>query len=256
MAPIDPIGQDTYKGLSVPLYGESVIRQQNSSAAPLTLMHSSDTPTAAFIMGIDYKDLDANPTSVLTDLAMFNIDAAGGYNVLSGTTVIYSLNTSGFYKGTSKIVNTSGHITNYNVRQVVAMTTGANYSPVSSQSGTLFTWGINDATSAMILLPKNPPAGTWFEFYFSSQDEAKDVEINCTANSSAVIVLPGMTSAASTCDCITPATTVFHTQIRMTAISSVVWFAWPSVGYAPAVATTEMQINNLSAGHWTTGSTA
>ena len=49
---IDPIGQDTYKGLGVPLHGDSVIRQQNSSNAIVTLMHSTAN-TGRFLMGID-----------------------------------------------------------------------------------------------------------------------------------------------------------------------------------------------------------
>ena len=251
----DPIGQNSYKGLAVPLYGESVIQQQNSSNVALTLMHSTAN-TGRLLMGLDYKELDVDPTSVLTDLAVFDIDTDGGYRVISGTTMVFELDSSGLYVGTSQIITSSGEIPNYFVKPVVAVTTGADYSPVSSQSGHIFNVGINDGTAASILLPKNPPAGTWFEFYASSQDAANDYKISCIANSSAKIIMPGVTSAASTCDCITPVSTMFKTYIRLVALSSVRWFAWPSIGYVPAAATTEMQILNLGAGHWTTGSTA
>ena len=251
----DPIGQNSYKGLAVPLFGESVIQQQNSSNVALTLMHST-LNTGRFLMGLDYKELDVDPTSVLTDLAVFDIDTDGGYRTVSGTTMKYELDSSGLFKGTTKIITSSGEIPNYFLKPVVDVTTGADYSPVSSQSGHIFNCGINDGTSQQILLPKNPPAGTWYEFYVSSQDETEDFSISCTANSSAKIILPGMTSVASTCDCITPVSSIYKSYIRLVALSSIRWFAWPSVGYATADVTTGMEIENLSAGHWTTGSTA
>ncbi len=103
----DPIGRDTYKGLGVPLYGESVIRQQNSSNAIVTLMHSTAN-TGRLLMGIDYKTEGDMASSLLTDLAVCDIDADGGFRAISGTTVVMELNSSGLYAGTNKIIDTSG----------------------------------------------------------------------------------------------------------------------------------------------------
>jgi len=251
----DPIGQDTYKGLAVPLYGESVIRQENSSVAALTIMHSTAN-SGRLLMGLDNKDIESDArSSVVTDLIVFDIDAEGGFRSVSGTTLKFEMNTSGLEKNTTVLINTSGHLANYVTQPVVAMTTGANYSPVSSQSGTLFTWGENDTSSGMVLLPKNPIPGTWFDFYMTSQDEAGDVRINCTANSSAKIFLPGLTSLVSSGDCIEPCSSIFSVFIKMTALSSVKWLARPSVGYVTA-GSTDHKAAEVNCGHWTTGTTA
>lgn len=254
---INPIGQDTYKGLSVPLYGESVIRQNNSSNAALTLMHSTAN-TGRFLMGLDYKNLGSDiASSVLTDLAVFDIDADGGFRCVSGTTVNYELNTTGLLAATSKVITSSGEVTNYNLKTVVAMTTGADYSPVSSQSGTIFqSLGDGNGTSMAVLLPKNPPAGTFYEFFISSQDGTGDFVISCTANSSAKLILPGATSVASTVKAIQPGTTLCNHYIRLVALSSVRWFCWPSFGTRTPTATTEHQLTDLNLGHWTSASTA
>ena len=103
----DPIGQNSYDGLCVPLFGESVIRQQNSSNAILTLMHSTAN-TGRLLMGMDYKDLDFDPSSLLTNLAVFDINAEGSYQLVSGTTVGVRLNTSGLFDSTdNKIIGSS-----------------------------------------------------------------------------------------------------------------------------------------------------
>ena len=74
----DPIGQNTYKGLGVPLYGESVIRQKNSSNAILILMHSTHN-TGRLMMGMHNKGGAirnfVDGTSHITDLAVWDIDA-------------------------------------------------------------------------------------------------------------------------------------------------------------------------------------
>ena len=248
---IDPIGRDTYAGLAVSLLGDSVIRQQNSSNAILTLMHTADN-TGNFISVMDYK-IDVQGSSILTDHVLLDIDADGGLRSMSGTTVLMELDSSGLYDGSTQLINSSGEII---IRQpVVAMTTGANYSPTTEQSGTLFTAGGNDGTSQLVLLPKNPSAGTWFDFYVSSQDETGDFQINTTADSSAKIHLPGMTSAVSSGDAIEPLTTEQHNFVRMTAMSSILWVAHTVGGYAGA-ATTDFKLKELSAGHWGAATTA
>ena len=249
----DPIGQNSYAGLAVPLYGEAVIRQINSSNAILTLMHSSPN-TGRLLMGLDYKELNADPSSLLTDLATFDIDAEGGLRMLSGTTVLMELNSSGLFDGSTQILNTAGDII---IRQpVVAMTTGANYSPTTAQSGTLFTAGTNNGTSQLVILPDAPTAGVWFDFYVSSQAETGEFVIATTGSDpTAKISLPGFTSAVSTGKNIQPLTTEGHNFVRMTAVSSILWMAHSVAGYAGA-ATTDFQLTELSAGHWGAASTA
>ena len=250
---IDPIGQGTYKGLAVPLYGESVIRQQNSSNTILTLMHSTAN-AGRLLMGIDYKDIENDdPSSLLTDLAVFDIDADGGYRVISGTTVKMEFNTSGIYAGTNRILDTSGGMLNR--RPVVEMTTGANYSPTTAQSGTLFIAGVSDATSQRVLLPANPTHGVWFDFFVSSQDAFGDFALNTTADSSAALHMPGVTSAVSTASALSPLTTLGSHYARVTAISSVIWNVQCAPGYGAAV-TSNFSEADLNQGHWGAGTTS
>jgi hypothetical protein len=55
----DPIGEGSYKGLSVPLFGESRLEQQNSSNAILTFMHSTAN-AGRFLLGVNYMSDDAS----------------------------------------------------------------------------------------------------------------------------------------------------------------------------------------------------
>ena len=250
---INPIGRDTYAGLAVSLLGDSIIRQQAFSSVNtiLTLMHSTAN-TGNFISVMDYKS-DIQGSSILTGHVLLDIDADGGLRAMDGTTVLMELDTSGLYDGSTQLINSSGEVI---IRQpVVAMTTGANYSPTTVQSGTLFTAGTNDGTSQLVLLPVNPSAGTWFDFYVSTQDAAGDFQLNTTADSSAKIHLPGMTSLVSSGDAIEPLTTEGHNFVRMTALSSVLWMAHTVSGYAGA-ATTDFKLKELSAGHWGAATTA
>lgn len=160
---IDPIGQDSYNGLGVPLEGESVIRQQNSSNAILTLMHSSVGNTGRILLGVDYKS-DRN-SSLLTDLAVFDIDEEGGFRSVSGTTVKMELNTSGLYAGTTQVVNTDGVIqtgVRGLVTTVAAATTGLAVS--SAASGTLYVISTQNSTM-QITLPATPMVGSYFDFF-------------------------------------------------------------------------------------------
>ncbi len=96
----DPLGQDTYLGLCVPVSGESVIRQRNSSNAIITLMHSTAN-TGRLLMGMDNSASSDEPnpqiSSLLTDRAVFDIDADGGFRAVSGTTIKMELNSSGLH---------------------------------------------------------------------------------------------------------------------------------------------------------------
>ena len=252
---IDPIGQGTYKGLAVPLYGESVIRQENSSNTILTLMNSTANRSAGrLLMGIDYKDIESNArSSLLTDLAVFDIDGDGGYRVVSGTSIKMEFNTSGIYSGADRILDTSGSLLNR--RPVVAITTGANFSPTTAQSGTLFTIGQSDATSCRVLLPANPTAGVWYDFFISTQDEPGDFALNTTADSSAELHMPGVTSAVSTASALSPLTTLGAHYARVTALSSVIWNVQCAPGHSAAV-TTNFSEADLNQGHWGAGTTS
>ena len=176
----DPIGQDTYKGMAVPLYGESLIHQRNSSNAILTLMHSSAN-TGRLMMGLDYKDIDSEErSSLLTDLAVFDIDTDGGLRGVSGTTVAWEINPAGLYGGSTQIVDAGGKLQTERLQQVTtvaAATTGIDVS--SLESGMLY-WFSTQATTYQVRCGGSPFTGQYFDVFCESSDPAH-LSIVCTA---------------------------------------------------------------------------
>jgi len=209
---------DTYKNLGVPRYGETEVRQL-STADVVTMTHS----TANAGRFITFRDNIAEGSTLATqDLSWIGAD--GSF---------------------------SGPLVN-----IVSPTTGANYQITSTQSGTLFNCGINNGTSQLLLLPVNPVPGFWFKVFVSTQDAVGDVQINSTADSSAKIVMPGMTSAISTGDAITPASTFGQHSVTMTAISSVLWLAEPNGQIVSGFTTAAPSADEVLSGVWAPGSTA
>ena len=177
----DPIGQDTYKGMAVPLYGESLIHQRNSSNAILTLMHSSAN-TGRLVMGLDYKDIDSEErSSVLTDPLPFDIDADGGLRgAPSGTTIEWEMNSSGLFGGTTKLIDAGGKLQTERIQQVTtvaAVTTGIDVS--SLESGMLYFFS-TQATTYQVRCGGSPFTGQYFDVFCDSSDPAH-LSIVCTA---------------------------------------------------------------------------
>jgi len=165
---IDPIGQNTYRGLGVPTHGESVIRQQNSTNAALTLMHSAAN-TGRFLLGLDYKeDLES---SLITD-AVFDIDAEGGFRTLSGSTIRMELNSTGLFMGSTKIIDQdAGKYVGPMRRRVttVAGATTAINATSADGAGELYIVSTQRSTAMLYLnLPATPAVGDNYEIYHES----------------------------------------------------------------------------------------
>ena len=240
--PTDPIGAATYMAMGEPLFGDATVEQENSSNYVRTYVHTS-LNAGGFLMGMDYRADKAS--SLLTDLALWDIDVDGGYRALSGTTVLMELNSSGLYARGSLLFGVNGG------KQVVSPTTGANYQVTSTQSGSIFNIGEN-GTSQLLLLPVNPVAGFNITVLVPISTVVDHVQINTTADSSAKIYLPGMSSAFSTADSIQPGSTLAH-GVHITALSSIIWFAEPIGQFAFAESTV---VAGQAAYGWTTATTA
>lgn len=140
----NPIGDASYKGLAVPMFGDSVIEQENSSNVILTLVHTSAN-AGGFIQGMDFRADRAS--SLLTDLALWDVDLDGGHRVLSGTTVLMEIDSSGLYvRGGKQMFNSSGQT------PVITINTTAS-TLLSSNSGKLHVLSTQAATSNFIYLP-------------------------------------------------------------------------------------------------------
>ena len=190
---IDPIGQDTFKGLNVPLYGESVIRQQNSSNAPITFMHSTAN-TGRFVLGIDYKAPGPSFSSLLTDLAVFDIDADGGFRAVSGTTIKMELNSSGLWCGAKNIINTSGG-TAFARKQIVAISSDGTsaYTLLSTNAGKMHMVSTGTYSSIVISLPTSAAGlgikpGMYWDIY-SNTTAANVIDISIIGADTAGYIL-------------------------------------------------------------------
>ena len=228
----DPIGENTYKGLGVPLVGDSLIKQLNPNNAILSLEHSSAN-TGRFLLGRDDVSSassgdDAYFYSSRLGGAVFDIDAAGGFRAVSGTTVKIEMNTSGVWSGSTKVINSSGNWIGGQIKNVVPGTTAVTNATTFEDSGNVFVMSSKNDTSMVYTLPKNPPAGTFYDFIFYPQDVTSDAKIVSTLDSSADIVVSGLSSNVSSAACITPFTTEYA-AIRLTALTSIRWYGEPYI---------------------------
>src|SRR3990172_4060152 len=102
-------------------------------------------------------------SSLLTDLALWDIDVDGGFRVLSGTSVLFELNSSGLYQGSTQLIDLNGAFLGGSKQQTVTINTTAS-TLVSSNSGKMHILSTQAATSNFIYLPTsvNARAGdTW-----------------------------------------------------------------------------------------------
>jgi len=150
----DPLGENTHKGLAAPLYGEAILQQLNSSNAIRTLIHSTAN-AGRFLLLMDYKNVDADPfSSIITDLAVADIDADGGFRSVSGTTVVMELNSSGLYAGSTLVVNSSGELL---ARQQVTTLSGGTtvHTLTAAQAGQIIEISTQAASSVFVHLPSS-----------------------------------------------------------------------------------------------------
>jgi len=259
-----PVGEDAYKGLAVPLFGDSLLQQINSSNAILTFVHSTVGPNEGrFLLGKDGGSTvlrDYFSSIISPDLAVWDIDGDGGYRAVSGTTIIMELNSSfvGNVEGTTLLqwrFNTSGQFTG--VKQTVTrIATGADFTIESSQSGTLFTLTSASGTSMKAILPADAPTGTWYEFWISS-DQAETSEFAITSTGGGgVIQIGGLTSLASTEEAITPAAFASPYSLRLTLVATDLWAASRMGGLNYSTAdTTDYTQADIDRNAWLAGST-
>lgn len=183
--PIDPIGLNTYRGLAVPTYGESAIRQQNSSNAIISMMHSS-LNTGPFMLGMDYEATDPVDSS-RQGLALWDIDADGHFRALSGTTVAFRIGADGLYAGgnSSLLIDAAKgyRINTQRVTTVAPATTGV--AVTSADSGMLYVQiTAAGATTCQYTLTATPAVGDFYDFFFLSS-AASDMTVKTAATGDA-----------------------------------------------------------------------
>jgi hypothetical protein len=146
----------------------------------MTIMHSTAN-TGRLMLGTDYKDIESDHrSSVLTDLAVWDVDADGGFRAVSGTTVKMELTPAGLYTGTSKFFDSDkGYSVNtQRVTTVAAATTGL--AVTSADSGTLYVISSNN-TTMQISLTATPGVGNFFDF-FNQSSAAGDITVMTEAS--------------------------------------------------------------------------
>ena len=156
----EPTGENTFRGLALPAYGEWEQVQRNSSATMVTLTHSTAN-TGLFMVGRNSVSSQFfGPGSSAQGGLVFAITAAGGFSVRSGTTVVFELNSSGLYSGTTLLVSPGGAV----VSQIITVNTTAT-TLASSNSGKVHVLSTQAATSNFIYLPiaTNVRAGDYWD---------------------------------------------------------------------------------------------
>ena len=255
------IGENTYKGLAVPLYGESQIQQLTTNT--IVSMQLSSNNAGRFMLGTDQRLTTGfgfsteyvipQYSSLLTNLAVFDIDADGGYRAVSGTTVLIELNSSGIF-GRDTLANewridSSGRAQGV-FRTVTTVTTGANFTIPSTASGTYYyVSGVSAGTAMFLILPGDAALGTYYDFWFTSQTALGDVGITSTAGG-AVISMPGLnTSLVSTDQAISPAS-LQSQGLRLTLVATDLWFGIAGSYEHSSADTTDWTSADLERGSW------
>jgi hypothetical protein len=149
----EPTGENTFRGLALPAYGEWEQVQRNSSATMITLTHSTANAGLYMVGRNSVSSQFFGPGSSAQGGLTFAISAVGGYSVRSGTTVLAELNSSGLYLGTTQIIGPGGSI----FPGTVTINTTAS-TLVSSNSGKIHILSTQAATSNFIYLPTAPNA--------------------------------------------------------------------------------------------------
>src|SRR3990167_2738445 len=93
---------------ALPAYGEWEQVQRNSSATMITLTHSTANAGLFMVGRNSVSSQFFGPGSSAQGGLVFAVTAAGGFSVRSGTTVVFELNSSGLYSGTTRIIAAGG----------------------------------------------------------------------------------------------------------------------------------------------------
>jgi len=143
-------------------------------------------------------------------------------------------------------------------RRVIKYSTAstATYNISRKKSGAIFV--VPTVSTVHLALPKisSLALGLNYEFYFSSAADKEDYTIASTIDSSAHILMNGVTSAASTASAVTPLSTVDGNACKLTAISSVAWLFENAYGGGWSSAnTSDLTTADNELGQWGVGTT-
>jgi len=254
-----PVGDNTYNGLGAPLSGEYEQVQRNSSNTMVTLTHSSGN-AGAFLTGRDFVSTGLQGTgSSLQSAAVFSIDADGGYELRSGTTVLMEITSSGIEGVASTAsayrLDSSGRLIGQKLNVIANTTATTTYTAVSSLSGSLLYVATPAAGANNILLPSNASSltiGVYFDIYVGTK-AATAFSITSTAHTSAEILLYGGGAATVSTALAIGIPSTAAGGVRLTAISTLQWLAEPKLSlYTTVYASTGEYVVGDFVGNWST----
>ena len=255
-----PVGENTFRGLALPAQGEWEQVQQNSSNTMVTLTHSTAN-AGAFLAGRDSVSSQFwGPGSSARGGEVSLIDADGGYQAVSGTTILIEVNSSVIEGRPASTISawsldSSGRMLGQK-RNVINITTATTtYTAISSLSGSLLYWSSLDTSGQNLLLPSNASSltiGVYFDVYIGTH-AATAFLVTSTAHSSAEILLYGSgASTVSTALAIGIPSTAAG-GLRITAISTLQWLGEPKLSlYTTVYASTGEYVVGDFVGNWST----
>lgn len=244
----EPTGENTFRGLALPAYGEWEQLQRNSSATMITLTHSTAN-TGLFLVGRNSVSSQYwGPGSSAQGGLAFAISAVGGYSVRSGTTVMAEFNSSGLYFAGSQLITSAGAFSGRTGLTTISSAAGSTiYVLTSTQSGrTIVADG--GAQGLTIVLP-TPAAGLEYTIVQSSAHPAV-IDVTSTGGAFDIAFPGGNTTLASTAQAAAPGTTLSGMSARFLAVSASRWMIFPTVNVILGTSVT----GEASAG-WVAGTT-
>ena len=230
-------GTGTYKGLGLPSFGNPTLKGV-STADVLTIEHSTADQGNFLVFRNSASSLFPESTLVASDLLRFT--SGGGLIALPESTNEWAFSSDGVQRG--------------NKLNVITLTSGVNRTLATSESGSFVQMLTKNDTSVYIILPANPPVGTYFDIFVSSQDTTGDVTITSTGGPSTIMLQGTPTSVLSTVESLSPATTQGG-YIRMLFQATSQWLAIPYGGGFSDANTTDLTLPDMEMGHWYDGTT-
>ena len=253
----DPIGENTYKGLGVPLRGESEIIQVNSSNTVLTITHSTAN-AGLFLAGRNSVSSQVfGPGSSVRTGEQFRIAASGDYQLTSNSSVVVAVSTAGYVAGSESTLqvhglDSSGRHSGFK-RTLLSLTTVGStiYTLASSDSGKLVVYG-QTSGGATITLPTTVAAAGLEYTIIQDAGTATIMQITSTGSNMDIVLAGGAqnTSGPSTADALAPGTTAAQ-GCWIYGISTARWFLQPFVSLRVGVTSAVME----GAGTWIAGTT-
>ena len=244
----EPTGENTFRGLALPAYGEWEQVQRNSSATMITLTHSTAN-AGLFLVGRDSVSSQFwGPGSSAQGGLRFAITTGGGFSVRSGTTVSAEFNSSGLYFGGIQTLSSLGSFSGRMGLTTISSAAGSTaYVLTSTQSGRIIV--VDGGAQGLTVTLPTPAAGLNYTIVQSSAHPGV-VDVTSTGGAFDISFPTGNTTLVTTAQAAAPFSTVGGYSAKFVAISASRWMIFPTINVLTGTSAT-----GEASGGWVAGTT-